>query len=693
MKQNGRISKIMAYVWMTVAGLAVLLTVGVLISKWYVLLLLAEWIWFVLPGVVAFRRLYRDTPHAQGITWLFGAPLGYAMSSFLLLAAWLLGMHSGLLLLICPAIAFLIALFLPSLGPDLRVPRFNSRDTIVAALMVLLAIGVVAWPFSRVGTNLPDGRAYRAYFRADFIWEMAVVAEVSKGDTIPANPYLNKEPLHYYWLFHLFSSLEYRSLNSLDAELRLDRLVLINNTLTCLMFMLFFYGLVRHFTSSAYAAGIGCLFAILFTSAEGLYILAKFVPGGSLEVVRNYNIDAISRWLFGSLPVDGLQRLLLYQPQHQMGLALSFIALLLMIQQWRRPRIFIAAVAGFLLAGGLLISSVSALMLTVITGIVALVSIIRTRAWRVGIISALVAAVPILTAIGLSFLLHYVEPGDSHLVFGAHRMAFENTLISLLLSFGPIVVAALPGVWVLCRRAGASRLVFFFSVMVISILCYFYVDIPEHQSVYIGWRAAHLIFIVLACVIAVGVHHLVLHRKKSLLPRLAWAFFFLFCALIAAPTVAIDLYNTQDVYNRNLNPARNLWTLVLSRDELMGFRWLRRNTPLDARVQIEPTVRNPNSWAYIPAFAERRMAAGIPISMIPLAPYEAASAKVREIYLSTDPDFILRQAQMLGINYLVIGPVEQDEYPGMAEVLKHAPKSFKKVFSQPTFKIYQVKKE
>jgi len=40
----------------------------------------------------------------------------------------------------------------------------------------------------------------------------------------------------------------------------------------------------------------------------------------------------------------------------------------------------------------------------------------------------------------------------------------------------------------------------------------------------------------------------------------------------------------------------------------------------------------------------------------------------------------------------VIGPVEQAEYPGMAEVLKHAPKSFKKVFSLPTFKVYQVEK-
>ena len=33
-----------------------------------------------------------------------------------------------------------------------------------------------------------------------------------------------------------------------------------------------------------------------------------------LTAVKNLNIDAISRWYFQGIPIDGLQRLLFYQP-------------------------------------------------------------------------------------------------------------------------------------------------------------------------------------------------------------------------------------------------------------------------------------------------------------------------------------------------------------------------------------------
>ena len=36
-------------------------------------------------------------------------------------------------------------------------------------------------PFAHVGEELPEGRAYRAYFTADFVWEVAVVAELAKA--------------------------------------------------------------------------------------------------------------------------------------------------------------------------------------------------------------------------------------------------------------------------------------------------------------------------------------------------------------------------------------------------------------------------------------------------------------------------------------------------------------------------------
>jgi hypothetical protein len=667
----------------------VLAAAAVLVPGWNVLLLVGFWVWFVMPGVAALRRLYRDTPGGAGIAWLFGAPLGYAVSSLLLLAAWLLGLRTVWLLIVCPFAALLLTRLLPSLGTGLRVPRLTGRDAAAAALMVFLALGVVAQPFSRVGADLPEGRAYRAYFTADFVWEMAVTAEVSKGGTIPANPFLYGKPMNYYWLYHLFPASEYRAF---DRYTRLDRLLTVNNLLTGVMFMLFLYGVARHFTSSAAAAGVGCLFGVLLTSAEGLYLVMRlFIRGRPLAALRNLNIDAISRWIFGSLPVDGLQRALLYQPQHQMGYALAFLALIVVIQQWRRPVVSASALAGFLLACGLLVSSFSALMLTIMTGIAAGICILKSRNWRTGILSAAAGAVPIILAVILSYLLHYVKAGESLIILGPNPLAFNNPLIGLPLSFGPIAAAALPGAWLLVKRAGAPRVTLFTVVMVISLLFFFFVDVRDHQGVYVGWRASHLIFIGLIGVVAIGFHHLVLRKQKPLSRRIAWASFFVICALAAAPTALIDLYNAQDIYNRH-KTKRFPWTLILTRDEMAAFHWIRQVTPPDARVQVETDARTPATWAYIPAFAERRMAAGIPISMVPLAPYYSASYKVKEIYRSTDPTFISKQVKKLAIDYLVLGPVEQKEYPLLENVLDGRPRSFRKVFKNPSVIIYAVSK-
>lgn len=678
------------------AALAVVIMAVVLVPSWWVVILLAAWIWFVLPGVVVVRRLYRDTPGAAGLGWLLGGPIGYALSSLLVLGARFLGFRGGWVLVICPAIAMIIAWCLPSLGPGLRVPRFGRRDILAVALLIILAVGVVALPFSRVGVDLPEGRAYRAYFTADFVWTMAVVAEVSKNNTIPANQFLAGEPMHYYWMSYLLPAEEHRTFG---REIRLDRMLLINSLLIGVMFMAFFYGTARHLTASRAAAAIGCTFSLLFTSLEGFYLIVKLtIQGQSLEVVRLCNIDALSRWFLRSLPVDGLQRMLFYQPQHQLGYALGFICLLVIVHQWQRPKIAAGAFAGAVLACGFLISPISALILGTITVVVGGLSILSQRAWRVGLWSAAAAAVPIAMAMTLIYLLHYVAPGKLLLKIGTNPQAIKNPFIGLAVSIGPIVLAALPGAWLLIRHARREKVIWVTAAMVISLLFYFFVDVRGHQFVYVGWRVGHIIFITLAGVVGVGVHFLVLRTgrgkhppqtKRMISRRFGWTAFFAICALIAAPTTFIDIYNTQDIHNR-AKIKKFHWTLILSRDEVKALEWLRRSTPPDAIVQVEPTVRDPETWTYLPAFAERRMAAGIPLSMVPLKPYQKASERVRKIYMSTNPKFIAHQSQQLGIDYLVVGNKERAAYPQFENILDAHINTFPRVFKNNALSVYAV---
>jgi hypothetical protein len=65
--------------------------------------------------------------------------------------------------------------------------------------------------------------------------------------------------------------------------------------------------------------------------------------------VRYLNIDAVSRWMFDSMPIDGLQRLLLYQPHHQVGYAMGLLGLIAVARRTRRYDPAALAVAGVLL--------------------------------------------------------------------------------------------------------------------------------------------------------------------------------------------------------------------------------------------------------------------------------------------------------------------------------------------------------
>ena len=68
----------------------------------------------------------------------------------------------------------------------------------VAWLVVML---IVVVPFSRVGASVADGVAYRAYFSADVMTHLSVVAELQKGGFPLHNPFYQGAGLGYYWLF------------------------------------------------------------------------------------------------------------------------------------------------------------------------------------------------------------------------------------------------------------------------------------------------------------------------------------------------------------------------------------------------------------------------------------------------------------------------------------------------------------
>jgi hypothetical protein len=166
--------------------------------------------WMAVPGVIVARRLYGARSSSWIVALLIGPAWGIASSSDSLLALWVSGVRHPAILALAPMAVALAALPARHVAPLLRAPEFDRRDVIPVLLVLALVPLVVGRPFAKVGEMRPEGKAYRAYFIADFEWAMAVVSEVSKGDIPPRNPFLAGDTLHYYWLSDLLSAVEHR---------------------------------------------------------------------------------------------------------------------------------------------------------------------------------------------------------------------------------------------------------------------------------------------------------------------------------------------------------------------------------------------------------------------------------------------------------------------------------------------------
>jgi hypothetical protein len=290
--------------------------------------------------------------------------------------------------------------------------------------------------------------------------------------------------------------------------------------------------------------------------------------------------------------------------------------------------------------------------------------------------------------LALIYALHYVDTasgGNPIVRLGLNRLAAHRTAWTIFLNFGPVIILAAFGIVPALLR-GTVRL--FLPLVIVLATCaafYFYVDIPEHDSVYVAWRASHIAFVVFTALCAFTLQE---WWRGGSGTRVAITVVAVLVGLLAVPTVAIDLYNTQDVWNRGMGPGFQ-WTVVLPPAELEAIEWTRHNTLPAARVQIEPYARERDAY-YVTAFAERRMAGGLPTGLIPLAKYQAVSGQIQQLYRAETAADAYEQARRLCIDYLVVGPPERRAFPAFQGVLDAAPHLFRAAFRNDAIAIYAV---
>jgi uncharacterized membrane protein len=222
--------------------------------------------------------------------------------------------------------------------------------------------------------------------------------------------------------------------------------------------------------------------------------------------------------------------------------------------------------------------------------------------------------------------------------------------------------------------------------VILAVLLIHLVTLTSDLS-WIGFRGGHIFFVFAPAIVGRGLVALWQSNRRHLAVTVVC-----FVILVGAPTTIIDAYNTQDVTNRGFAPRNEFhWTVLVSPDEQAALNWIRSRTPKDAVVQMEPNVRGRETWTLIPTFAERRMATGTALALLPVPEYDERNALVQQIYASDDAARAWAAARRLGIDYLYVDATERGAYPAVAK-FDQSPRYFTPVFTNAETAVYSVEK-
>jgi hypothetical protein len=641
--------------------------------------------WMALSGIVLARRIFAPRDPSGIAAALLGPVLGFGIGVFGLLVLWALGLQNWLAIVAGSALIWVVAAVAGRWrGPTLQLPAFDRRD-VSAVAVLLFVVPLVTWaPYDHVREPVADGEAYRAYFTADFVWGMTVTSELAKGRVPPVNPFLRGAPLRYYWMSHLLSGALYRNVRAWGATA--EQVVLVDGLVFGLAAVMCLYALARIAGGSPGFAALAVAVGFLANSYEGVNRLWVFYQHHTpLSTVTTLNIDAVTRWFYSGMPVDGLQRMLLYQPHHLTGYMMGLLALWLVGCAEDVTETSVALCSGILLGLSLLFSTFTAMIIGLAAATLYAARLFARRAFRALIPCAILGAGPVLVATALASMLGYTNPNHGiPITVGVNPVAVRQWPLMFLLSFGPLLFAAAAGLtrvaWVV--REGAAPA----ALTVAALAFYFLTDVPDQQGVWVGWRSGHLLLI--AWLVVGAAASTAVWQRRMWRPLLVATLILVIAP--AVPTVAIDVYNAQDITNRG--PGADFpWTTIISPLERQGLDWVRQMTPEDAVVQYEPYARGAAGWCYITAFAERRMAAGLPGAMIPFKPFQMASDDVRSgVFRAQSGAEAHAMAVFLGIDYLLIGAVERAHFHAALVEIARRPDLFPQVFKNDAITIYRV---
>lgn len=639
----------------------------------------ACWALAALPGVPLGRRL--TGPHPAG--WVIGLAIGYAascLSIWTLVAAGVIGSWTLAAAWAIQAAALWFAARAVS-RPAVDLPAWTPRDTTALAATLLLVPLLMAAPYGNLGRADAAGtRHYRAYFTADFVWHAALTAELGRFVMPPRNPYMQRESLHYYWTYFLVpaavTSLGPPAVRDVETALK------VNAIATGAVLIASFFLLAWAAGAGALPAALAVALVVVAASAEGaIAIKDLWLQGRPLSLLRDMNVDAITAWKYNGLRIDGVQRTMFYTPQHGLSCALGLLALVPAMLAGAPARLPSIVVTGVLLGLATTLNPFLGAAFSLIYGLAVLADAVRCRVSPAILLRHAAAAAPPALAVMWGTLNAMAEGAGDAVTIGWAGYARHAPFVTLLMSLGPALVPALAGL-LPARSLPARPALFALAGLMVGLGLLYFVVLSEAS--WVGFRAGQILLAIMTIPLARLFGRLLQSGARGLSAALAAAIL-----AIGAPTVVADTYNASDIANRGQGPGFP-WTLTVTPGQQQALAWIRANTPPRAVVQMDVVARGRGHWSFIPTFAGRRMAAGLPISLLPRPEYRRAAAQVRTIFAGRDPSRAHETARRLRIDYLWVDDTERRTYPEGAHMLARSPGYFAPAYDNGEVQVYRV---
>jgi uncharacterized membrane protein len=293
-----------------------------------------------------------------------------------------------------------------------------------------------------------------------------------------------------------------------------------------------------------------------------------------------------------------------------------------------------------------------------------------------------VAAVPPALALAWGAWNSMGEGAGDAVTIGWAGHARHAPVVTLLMSLGPVLVPAVAGLWP-SRRWPAVPLLLAASGLLVGLGLLYFVVLSEAS--WVGFRAGQILIAMLTVPLARLFGTLRASGRTTLAGALAVGIL-----VIGSPTVIADTRNAADIANLAQGPGFP-WTLTVTRGQQEALAWVRRQTSARAVVQMDVLARGRAHWSFIPTFAGRRMATGIPISLLPRPVYERLAADVRSIYDLHDAAAAHALARRMRIGYLWVDALDRQVYPDGTARLAVADDYFERVFDNGEVQVYRVR--